>query len=405
MAKLFTRTNSPYFWTRFTGPKGQDVRLSLSIPKGREFKEAAQLKASQLEVQQWDDWKSGKFDRPDYSFDDLMIGWVEDKKPGDADLNCIAKLSDQFTGMLLKDIKGKDIAECKRVWRKSGISNNTIRRRLSTFSSAITYARSEWEWDIENPVSGRLPAEEIYEADHLSYKQAQLFVDALKIRRFQPYNASHLLDFFILAIHTGMRKSEILSLKLEQIDFEHKCIHLKASQQKGVKRTATPLNDEAIAAIDRRLDYIATKCPNTLWLFPSPTSKGDNHLLDVTTGFNSVRKEVGLPNIRIHDLRHTFASWLVQRGNSLYETSKALRHASIKPTERYAHLELEHLRKTHDDLSQVPVDFNLKEDEKNTNNSLANEAWKKSLKGKHKSLKTHKSAHYSHTDENDSNTP
>jgi integrase len=259
-------------------------------------------------------------------------------------------------------IKGRDIANCKRQWRSEGLSNNTLRRRLSTFSAAITYARAEWEWDIENPISGRLPAEEEYDADHLSYEHAQWFVNALQRRRFQPYNAPHLFDFFILALHTGMRKSEILGCRLSQVDFENQCIHLKKHQQKGRKRTATPLNEEALDAIFRRLAFIEANFPNTQWLFPNHKSRGELPIKDVKTAFNTLRKEVGLPKVRIHDLRHTFASWLVQRGRSLYEASKALRHSSLKPTQRYAHLELDHLRATHAEVGKVPVTFKMDSD-------------------------------------------
>lgn len=255
-----------------------------------------------------------------------MIGWVEERNPGSADINNISRLKDVFSGQIIDQIKGADIADCKRQWRKQDLSNNTIRRRLSTFSSAISYARSELEWDINNPIAGRLPAEEEFEADHLSYQEAQDFIDALQRRQYQSYNAPHLLDFFVLALHTGMRKNEILSCKLVQIDFENQCIYLKRSQQKGRKRTATPLNKEALKAINRRLAYIKERFPDSIWLFPSVKTHGETNITDVKTAFNTLRREVGNEKSRIHDLRHTFASWLVQRGRSLYEASKALRH-------------------------------------------------------------------------------
>lgn len=151
-----------------------------------------------------------------------------------------------------------------------------------------------------------------------------------------------------------------MGCKLSQIDFDNQCIHLKRSQQKGAKRTATPLNAEALEAIKRRIEYISSNCPETIWLFPNLKTKGELNIKDIKTSFNTLRKEVGCPKVRPHDLRHTFASWLVQRGRSLYEVSKALRHGSMKPTQRYAHLELEHLRHTHNEIGAVPVNFKLK---------------------------------------------
>ena len=382
MAKIYTRKDSPYWWTRYKGPDGQEVRSSLGVPKERKKREIAQLKASELETEHWKAWKEGKLDKPEYTFEELMVGWIEETKPGAADINNIKALKGVFGGRIINDISGRDIADCKRVWRNENLKNNTIRRRLSTFSSALTYARSEWEWDIENPVKGRLPKEEEFEADHLTYDEAQRFVDALHKRCYQPYNAPHLIDFFILAINTGMRKSEILGCKLSQLDLDNMCIQFKRHQQKSRKRSAVPLNSEAMKAINRRLDYIREKFPETDWLFPNPKTKGIDNIKDVKTAFNNVKREVGCPNIRIHDLRHTFASWLVQRGKTLYEASKALRHSSLKPTERYAHLELDHLRNTHNEIDTVPVNFDQKNNATRIEDSEAKKKWLEALKRK-----------------------
>ena len=287
---------------------------------------------------------------------------------------------------MINKIVGRDIADCKRLWRKAGFSDNSIRRRLSTFSSAINYARREWEWDVDNPVRGRLPKEVGYEADHLTYEEAQRFVDALQRRQFQPYNAPYLRDFFVLAVNTGLRKMELLGCRLDQVDMENSCIHLKSHQQKGRKRTATPLNREAMTAIERRLAFVKERFPESLWLFPSVKTRGKTHLKDVKTAFTTLRLEVGCPKIRIHDLRHTFASWLVQRGKTLYETSKALRHSSLKPTECYAHLELQHLRKTMAEMENVPVMFHRPSEM--DDNDRAIKHWKRSLKRRKTAVKS-----------------
>ena len=64
---------------------------------------------------------------------------------------------------------------------------------------------------------------------------------------------------------------------------------------------------------------------------------------DVRTSFATACKRAGITNFHPHDLRHSFASWLVMDGVPLYEVSKLLRHSSIKMTERYAHLAPDHL--------------------------------------------------------------
>lgn len=320
----------------------------------------------------------GKLDKPRYTFDDLMLRWIEEKNPGRSDIYSIAALNKILKGQQLNQINGQTISDIKNIWSTEGVSSNTIRRRLNSFSSAINYARKEWEWDIENPVSCRLPAVEEYEADHLTYEQARRFVNALKKRSSQPYNAPHLFDFFVLAVNTGMRKNEILSCRLDQIDLDNQCIHLKRMEQKNRKRTATPLNKSAMKVINRRLSFIKKHFPNSTWLFPNALRKGEIHIKDVKRSFKTLCKEVGCGSFRIHDLRHTFASWLIQEGEGIFKVSKALRHSSITPTQRYTHLELEDLRKTHEAIDVMPIDFDLDTSEEETE-SDSFQSWKRSL--------------------------
>jgi len=59
---------------------------------------------------------------------------------------------------------------------------------------------------------------------------------------------------------------------------------------------------------------------------------------DIRKGFEYACECVGITNFRVHDMRHTFASWLVQSGVPIYEVKELLRHESISTTEKYAHL-------------------------------------------------------------------
>jgi len=72
------------------------------------------------------------------------------------------------------------------------------------------------------------------------------------------------------------------------------------------------------------------------FVFPNPKSK--KPYCSIYNSWNSARKTVGLRDVRIHDLRHSFASFLVNAGRSLYEVQKILGHTQIKTTQRYAHL-------------------------------------------------------------------
>jgi site-specific recombinase XerD len=65
--------------------------------------------------------------------------------------------------------------------------------------------------------------------------------------------------------------------------------------------------------------------------------------VSIFSSWNTARRSVGLEDVRIHDLRHSFASFLVNNGRSIYEVQKILGHTQIKTTQRYSHLSNESL--------------------------------------------------------------
>ena len=104
----------------------------------------------------------------------------------------------------------------------------------------------------------------------------------------------------------------------------------------------------------RRMRLREQICPNSRWVFfhmvPALNSKVGDRVKNIRRSFKSACNRAGIENFRIHDLRHTFASWLVMEGVPLFEVSKLLRHASIQMTERYAHLAPDHL---HDAVASI----------------------------------------------------
>ena len=85
------------------------------------------------------------------------------------------------------------------------------------------------------------------------------------------------------------------------------------------------------------LDQLTTNGKSE-WLFTSNRGDGNQRMTTVNKVYQEIRKEAGLPWLRLHDLRHNFASFLVNSGRTLYEVQQILGHSQSQVTERYAHL-------------------------------------------------------------------
>lgn len=132
-----------------------------------------------------------------------------------------------------------------------------------------------------------------------------------------------------LLLLTGGRKSEILKARWENVRLDQRLLTVPLSKS---GRPRHILLSEAAIKVLRVL-------PRTLgnpWLFPGHAP--GKPLSDIYRFWNELRRSLGLADVRIHDLRHTFASFLVNAGHSLYEAQKMLGHSDPRTTMRYAHL-------------------------------------------------------------------
>ena len=141
-----------------------------------------------------------------------------------------------------------------------------------------------------------------------------------------------LILLFLLS--TGARLNEALWAEWKQVDLDNAAWRIPASNSKSKRVKSVPLNDSALWVI-RQLGTQGT----SRYLFPSPAT--GKPFTTITRVWYRIRRKAGLPaNVRIHDLRHTYASRLVSRGRSLYEVQQLLGHADPRTSLRYAHLSM-----------------------------------------------------------------
>lgn len=128
---------------------------------------------------------------------------------------------------------------------------------------------------------------------------------------------------------TGARKNEVLQAKWPDFDFKNR-IWLIEFNKTGKPRYV-PLSE---GAVDLLLSL--PRVDGCDYPFANPKTK--KPFVQIFWAWDTARKKAGMPDLRIHDLRHSFASFLVNSGRSLYEVQKLLGHSQIKTTQRYAHL-------------------------------------------------------------------
>lgn len=158
---------------------------------------------------------------------------------------------------------------------------------------------------------------------------------------------AHLKPILVCAIDTGMRKGEIIKLRWSDIDFENRRINIQAFNTKTIR--------ERHLSMTSRL----TEMLKELW--EKSNHDPDELVFGITTspkkGFAKSRKEAGIPDVTIHDLRHTNATRLVSKGLPIAEVARVLGHTQIRTTYRYVNADME----TADRARDLLEDFNKEE--------------------------------------------
>lgn len=142
------------------------------------------------------------------------------------------------------------------------------------------------------------------------------------IRKLNP----HIEDIVICALQTGMRRGEIFNLKWSNIDFEYGFIELL--ETKSGRSRKIPISDKMLEVLGRQQN-------ETDYVFVNKETK--KPYTDIKHSFTNVLKQAGITNFRFHDLRHTVATRLVEKGIDLVVVKEILGHADIQTTMRYAH--------------------------------------------------------------------
>ena len=222
--------------------------------------------------------------------------------------------------------------------QSNGLSAKTVRNIHQIISSAMKLAQ-EQKLIASNPTEGcALPRLEHKEMQTLPVEQLQSFLREAK--------DSGVFELYYLELVTGLRRGELLGLKWEDVDLERGDLRVRRQvaringevveaplKTKNAYRTL-PLAEDTINVLKAQKKKIGA----SPWVFPGPTG-GPISPDSVLHMLHRVLKRAGLPRVRFHDLRHTFATLALQNGVDVKTVSGMLGHFSTGFTlDTYAHV-------------------------------------------------------------------
>jgi integrase len=256
-------------------------------------------------------------------------------------------LRKKFSGLTLKKITPALVAAF-RDERLKTVSPSTLQKDLALLSHLYTIARTEWAFEIANPVASiRKPPKPEGRLRLLTKDEARLLLDVCK----QSKNPK-LYSFVQLLLHTGMRPSEGAGLIWGQVDVDGRIIDLTITKTKPRR---VPLT---VKAVEILLEVMPDECDrNTPVFLPidcSTTVKRRPNLF-FRRAFDNAIKKAKIENFHMHDLRHTAASYLLMAGVDLRTLAEILGHNTMQMVQRYTHLLDEHKLKAIDRIEDLGV--------------------------------------------------
>ncbi|HEK2033471.1 tyrosine-type recombinase/integrase [Proteus mirabilis] len=348
------------WYGNYTTPSGKRIKESL----GTEDKKLAQELHDTRKVELWRIERLGDF--PDVTFEEAIVRWIEekaDKKSLDDDKGRLSFWLDHFEGYRLKDITEAKIysvinkmvnRKARERWEKQAesakrkgkeipaftdvpVSNATKAKHLAIMKSLLRAAERDWKWLEKSPVI-KVPTIREKRVRWLEHHEAKRLIQEC------PEPLKSVVTF---ALATGLRRSNIINLEWSQIDMQRKVAWINPEDSKSGQAIGVALNDTACQVLKEQIGN------HHKWVFvhTEPKKRPDGTLtpsvrkmrVDSNTAWRAALKRAGIENFRFHDLRHTWASWLIQSGVPLSVLQEMGGWESVDMVRRYAHLAPNHL--------------------------------------------------------------
>lgn len=246
-----------------------------------------------------------------------------------------------FNEIPLNKISSFDIERYKKLRLDNKIKQTTINRELAVLSHLFTKAM-EWQWLDKKPAMIKRYKEQQNRITYLTVEQIERLIQAAKSDRH-----SQIYLFIMIGLGTAMRRMEILSIKIKDIDLDKRIIYIP--QAKAGSRQQ-PLTSQLAETLKTYLDMTQS---DQVWLFPADNSQA-GHTMNIEKAFRRVVTEAGLDPRQVvrHTLRHTAITHLVQAGIDLPTVKRISGHKTLQMVERYSHQNGAHIQMAMDKLEE-----------------------------------------------------
>lgn len=316
------RKRGQNWWIDIRLPNGTRLRRST----GTASKKAAQEYHDRLKAELWRQHRLG--DKPRRTWPEAMVRWARDKAhkkdlPRDLDK---ARWLDPYLGdRYLDEINEDLIDEIIEAKADEGVDDSTINRYLALIRAVLRRAAFMWKW-LEHIPAIELRPEGNGRNRWLTRDEAARLLAMLPVHYALPAR---------FALATGLRQSNVLRLRWDQIDLTRSVAWIHADQAKAGRAIPVPLNADAMAVLQacqgQHAERVFTKDG-------IPFRGIDSRVWKQTL------QAAGIEDFRWHDLRHTWASWHVMAGTPLREIMELGGWLTYRMVLRYAHLSADHLQ-------------------------------------------------------------
>ena len=250
---------------------------------------------------------------------------------------------DELGPRLLSEVTPRVIAEARdNLLREQTVrgrqrTTSTVVRYLAALSHCYSIAIKEWDWVDDNPVRRiTMPKEPSGRTRFLSDEERVSLLNACHESQ-NPY----LYTIVVLALSTGMRRSEIMNLRWDQVDLNREVIRLLPEDTKNATSRAVPIAGPALIELQKLSESKVRSFSNLV--FPAPNAiPGEERPIDIQSAWKAALQRAAITDFRFHDLRHSAASYLAMNGATLAEIAEILGHKTLQMVKRYAHLTEQH---------------------------------------------------------------